>query len=70
MFRPGATYLQLYTDVNLEKTVDAVKSDIMLIRKACDAFKVPKITVLNRVNGNVIDSGDGIKAYQRPVVTG
>lgn len=47
---------------------EAVKSDIMSIRKACDTFKVPKITVLNRVNGSVINSGDGLKAFQRPAL--
>lgn len=57
-----------YTDENLDKAVVAVKSGIMSYRKACDTFKVPKTTVLNRVNGDVVDSGDGIKAGRRPAL--
>lgn len=50
-----------YIDENLDKVVVVVKSGIMLYRKVCDIFKVFKIIVLNRVNGDVVDSGDGIK---------
>lgn len=57
-----------YTGENLDKAVVAVKSGIMSYRKACDTFKVPKTTVLNRVNGDVVDSGDGIKAGRRPAL--
>lgn len=40
----------------------------MLYWKTCETFKIPKTTVLNKVNGNVIDSVDGIKAGQAPAL--
>lgn len=33
----------------------------MLYWKICEIFKIFKIIVLNKVNGDVIDSVDGIK---------
>ncbi|XP_061195392.1 uncharacterized protein LOC133203632 [Saccostrea echinata] len=54
-----------YSEENLEKAVEAIRLGQMSYRKACDTFGVPKTTVLNRVNGDVVDNGDGIRAGRK-----
>ena len=51
----------------MDQAVQAVK-DGMSYRKACKKFGVPKTTVLDRVNGKVVDSGSGIKAGRKTAV--
>lgn len=44
------------------------KVAVCLIERPATHSKYPKTTVLNRVNGDVIDSGNGIKAGRRPAL--
>lgn len=42
------------------------KVAVCLLERPATHSKYPKTTVLNRVNGDVIDSGDGTKTGRRP----